>query len=70
MLRRIALCALFLVAALIAWDMQPWRFVYAGYARTDIALGGGTLRFELVDHAGRKTRSHRSASIKLMGGGS
>jgi hypothetical protein len=49
---------LLLIAALIAWDLQPWRFVYAGYARVDVAVAGGTLRFDLQDHAGKKRRGH------------
>jgi hypothetical protein len=56
--KRLGLCLLLLVAALIAWDLQPWRFVYAGYARADVAVAGGTLRFELVDHAGERHRGH------------
>jgi len=56
--RRAGLYLLLLIAALIAWDQQPWRFVIAGYARADIPVAGGTLRFDLVDHAGKKRRGH------------
>jgi hypothetical protein len=57
-LRKIGLSLVLLIVALIAWEMQPWRFVYAGYARGDVAVAGGTLRFDLVDHAGKKRRGH------------
>lgn len=57
-MKRTGLYLLLLIAALIAWDLQPWRFVYAGYARADVPIAGGNLRFDLVDHAGKKRRGH------------
>ncbi len=57
-MRRIAAYALLLIAALVAYDLQPWRYAHAGYARADVTLPDGTLRFDLVDHAGKKARGY------------
>jgi len=57
-MKRVGLYLLLLLAALIAYDLQPWRFVRAGYARADVPIAGGMLRFDLVDHAGKKRRGH------------
>ena len=58
MLSRFGYALVLLVIALIGWSLQPWRFHYAGYARSDVSVAGGNLRFDLVDHAGRQPRAH------------
>lgn len=70
LLRRVLAYALLFIVALVAYDLQPWRFRYAGYAETTLSVAGGTLRLDLSDHGRRKPRSYcLNSSFKIAGPG-